>query len=120
MEASEKGATDTTMLQIISANRLTDGRIVFRKAPGIWVGDIASAAQCATKEEAAAALDSAKADFVANLVIEVEAIEMKDGPAGLVPVTNRDRIRVAGGPTIAVSTPPAPTAIKSEQDDVSI
>ncbi len=120
LERSRKGANDTAMLQIITANRLTDGRIVYRKAPGVWVGDIASAARCTTKEEAAAAMDSAKVDFAANLVVEIEAIEVKDGPGGLTAVTNRDRIRVAGGPTILVSAPPAGTAINSEQDDVSI
>jgi hypothetical protein len=107
------------MLQILSANRLTDGRIVFRDASGAWGSDLAAAARFDSKEAVAAGLEAAKADMAANLVIEVEAIEVKDGPRGLEPITMRDRIRVAG-PSVLEKAAPIPAPIKSEQNDVSI
>ncbi len=122
------------MLQVISANRLTDGRIVYRAATGAWVPAIADAARHSSKEEAALALEAAKGDVAANIVIEVEPVELREGPGGLTPVTMRDKIRVAGAPTMPFapqdsvsqksagqdSAGTAPASVKNEQNDVSI
>ena len=108
------------MLQIISANRLTDGRIVYRKGPGVWVGDIDSATRATSKEEAAAALDAAKADVTANLVVEVEPVDVTEVGGRLKALSMRDKIRVAGAPTMPVKATPASVPSQSEQNDVSI
>ena len=107
------------MLQIIIANRLTDGLIVFRNAGGEWGTSVATAVLLTTKEEAALALDGAKADTAANLVVDAEAIDVRDGPGGIAPLALRDRIRVSG-PTILQDKAPAAAASKGGETDVSI
>lgn len=107
------------MPQIISANRLLDGRIVFRAASGAWVANPAEAALYAGKDELAAGLAAAQADFAANLVIEIEAVEVKVSGDAVSAVTMRDKVRFAG-PSVLQSAPPSPVPVANEQNDVSI
>jgi hypothetical protein len=88
-------------VEIITANRLGDGRVVFQTASG-WSPDIADAAVLHTKEAVAAALDRANADAAGNLVVEPYAIAVRPGADGLVPTRLRERIR-AEGPTTGSS-----------------
>lgn len=88
-------------MEIITANRLGDGRVVFQSASG-WSHDIAHAAVLHTKDAVAAALDRANADAAANLVVEPYAVEVKQSASGLVPARLRERIR-ADGPTTGSS-----------------
>ena len=110
------------MIQIISANRLTDGRIVYRDAGGVWRTEIAAAARLTDKAALDSAMDGARTDMAANLVIEVEAIELSKDGAHPVAATMRNRIRMSG-PSILETGARATTtasAVKSEQNDVSI
>ena len=112
------------MPHVISANRLTDGKIVFRAGDGAWTPDLARADRHADAKAADAALATARADVTANLVVEVEANEVREDGGRLVAVAMRDRVRFSGGPTIAgpqTSTRAGATgAAPSENDDVSI
>ena len=90
-------------MEIITANRLGDGRVVFQSASG-WSDDIAQATVLETVEAVAAALDRANGDAAANLVVEPYAIAVRPGPDGLVPTRLRERIR-AEGPTTGSSKP---------------
>jgi len=84
--------------RIITANRLTDGRVVWRQADGLWAEEVAKA-QILADAEAAAALEKALADAVAAIVVEPYEVEVAPGSQTPVPVTLREKIR-ASGPTI--------------------
>lgn len=92
-------------VEIVTANRLSDGRVVFLAADG-WTRDIAAALVPADKEALDAALARAAADAAANLVVEPYAIAVRRDGATLVPERLRERIRV-GGPTTGSSRLPA-------------
>lgn len=89
----------TASLRLVTANRLTDGVVVFLGPDGQWTASIAESAAVATGEEAdhllAVARDSAlRAEIVEPYIIEAER---QDGVP--VPERFRERIRVTG-PTI--------------------
>ena len=107
------------MPHIVSANRLTDGRIVFRTAAGGWDEALPAALLLNSKAELEAAMESARADMAANRVVEVEAVEVRTEPGGLTAVTMRDKIRIAG-PSVLTPSAPHPAPARSEQNDVSI
>ncbi len=107
------------MLTIISANRLIDGLIVFRDAEGGWTTAAAKAMRFTSKEDLEKGLEQARADFAANKVVEIEPVELKEGPDGPVAVTMRDRVRLSGPSILQAQKAPAPP-VPSEQNDVSI
>jgi len=84
-------------MNVITANSLADGRVVFQTPIG-WVHDIAAAEILLSKEGLEAALARANADAAANRVVEPYAVEVKREGARLVPAKLRERIR-ADGPT---------------------
>ena len=87
------------MPDVISANRLADGIVVFYDAGGRWAEALAAAEVFSAKAEVEAALARAKADEERNLVVDVYNFAVTT-QGGIAPATLRDRIR-AGGPTIA-------------------
>jgi hypothetical protein len=84
-------------MELVTANSLADGRVVFQTAGG-WTRNIAEAEVLESKEAAAAALGRANLDATLNRVVDVYAIEVTRSADGLVPVRLRERIR-ATGPT---------------------
>ena len=84
--------------EIITANSLADGLVVFQTAGG-WTLVIEEAELLETKEAVEAALARANADAAANRVVEPYAIEVLRESAGLVPVRLREKIRAAGPTT---------------------
>lgn len=83
-------------LQMITANRLTDGVVVFLAGGGRWVerfeeGWLANDEQEAAALQQAAEVAVARAEVVAPYLIEVEA---RNGR--LLPSRYRERIRVEG------------------------
>ena len=84
-------------MDVITANSLGDGRVVFQTPTG-WVHDIAAAEILLSKEGLEAALARANADAAGNRVVEPYAVEVKREGGRLVPVKLRERIR-ADGPT---------------------
>ena len=85
-------------MEVITANNLADGRVVFQATTG-WVHDINAAQVLDNKDATAAALARANADAVANVVVEPYAIAVKRGPGGLAPTKLREAIRAAGPTT---------------------
>lgn len=92
-------------MDVITANRLSDGRVVFRTAGG-WSTDVSEAERLEGKEAVAAALAHAGEDAAANIVVEVYAIGVVEAEGRLVPAKLRERIR-ASGPTAGNSLHPA-------------
>jgi hypothetical protein len=83
-------------LQVVTANRLADGAVVFRRADGGWVLRVEEAAAVAGEAAASALLACAEQDAAAALVvgpylIEVESVDGQPTPTGY-----RERIRAYG------------------------
>ena len=88
----------SSSLQAITANRLTDGLVVFLAAGGRWVEDCRLAEAYDGAEAVDAALAVAAAAEKAQVVVGAYAIDVAVGPHGLEPTRLRERIR-AFGPT---------------------
>jgi hypothetical protein len=88
------------MLKIISANRLTDGLVVYLVAEGIWTTDIDQATRFASDAEVEAGLQIAKSDEKRNLILDSFAVDIKTVESQDVEaLTLRNAIR-AKGPTV--------------------
>ena len=87
------------MPQIVSANRLSDGIVVFLGAHGEWVERMDEARVYADAASAKAGLEIAEAEMRANRVIEIAAFDVIVKAGALEPAHLRDRIRAAG-PTV--------------------
>lgn len=80
----------------VTANRLTDGLVVFRTAEGAWSTAYADAA---LYDDSAAEVAAASSE--ATVVVGVYAVEVEQAEDGTwQPLTTRERIRVLG-PSIA-------------------
>ena len=86
------------MSQVISANRLSDGIVVFRAQGGAWVEQLRDAEILPDAAAVKAALGLVDLDIKANHVIEVAAFEVAVRDGHVEPVHLRDKIR-ARGPT---------------------
>ncbi|BBK37879.1 hypothetical protein STAQ_29570 [Allostella sp. ATCC 35155] len=86
--------------QIVTANRLTDGAVVFRTGAGGWSTRVTDAALL-DAGAAAAALEVAQADASRQIVVGPYLANAAAGPDGPVPVEFRERIR-ARGPTVGL------------------
>ena len=84
-------------MQIVTANRLTDGRVVFRTAEGRWSETLAVAAVL-DPAAAAQAVTAAAADVAARRIVEPYAVDVTVAATGPLPKAMRERIR-ATGPT---------------------
>jgi hypothetical protein len=94
-----------TMSHAVTANRLADGRVVFRTADGSWSGSIRDAAVADSEAAAAPALSGAQADADNQIIVDPYLIEVDLSGSAPRPARLREAIR-AFGPTIAYG--PAP------------
>jgi hypothetical protein len=86
------------MSDVITANRLVDGTVVFQTETG-WEEDFARAWIYETAEQSKAALARAKEDEAHNLVVEPYAVVVESRSGHYAPKALREFIR-ATGPTI--------------------
>jgi len=98
-------------MEIVTANSLADGRVVFQTAFG-WSFHIDEAHVLDSKEAVATALERANADAAQNRVVEPYAIEVTLSDGCPAPVRLRERIR-AEGPTTGNSKPRTPANQKA-------
>ncbi|MER2606861.1 MAG: DUF2849 domain-containing protein [Siculibacillus sp.] len=82
-------------MQIVTANRLIDGRVVFRDLAGRWVEDF-TAAVVVDAAAAAAVVAASAADVAARLIVEPYAVDVIRADGGLTPKAVRERIRITG------------------------
>ena len=80
-----------------TANDLSGGEAVFRRADGSWSRNVEEAELAQGGDAAKALLARAQSDHAANIVVEPVLIALD--PATRVPLALRERIR-ASGPTI--------------------
>ena len=90
------GKKDFRLTQIVTANRLIDGIVVFQDEAGGWSEDFARAAAC---EDATAALARAGDDVAASLIVDPYAIEVELRNGHYAPKALLEAIR-ATGPTV--------------------
>ncbi|MBL8583539.1 MAG: DUF2849 domain-containing protein [Rhizobiaceae bacterium] len=83
-------------MKILTANRLGDGEAVWFAKDQSWSETIEGAeiADDAAAEERLAAIG--KAAFAANLVVDVDLVDVTLAGGAIVPVRLRERIRAAG------------------------
>ncbi|EPZ76205.1 sulfite/nitrite reductase [Brucella abortus 82] len=87
------------IVKVLTANRLIDGQAVWLGADGSWQETI-DGALVARHAEAVNALEEAgRLAARANLVVDVNVIDVEERGADLYPIRLRERIRLSG-PTI--------------------
>ena len=87
------------MHEVITANRLTDGVVVFQTIDDSWTEDFVRAAVLSDPQATAQALTRAKHDEANIIVVDPYAIVVEDRNGHLAPKALREAIR-ATGPTI--------------------
>ncbi len=102
------------MPKVISANRLTDGIVVYVGPEGSWPEALGEARIFESKAEAEAGLLAARADVKRNLVLDPFVVEIARGEGGLQAVSFRDAIR-ARGPTIDFTPRRGPQTARTER-----
>lgn len=86
------------MLQIVTANRLGDGEVVWLGTGGQWVETVEAAQVFDSKEAVAEALALGARAVAERLIVEPYEIDVTQKDGRIVPVRLREKIR-ATGPT---------------------
>jgi hypothetical protein len=94
----------TMQLAVLTANRLSDGRVVFLDYAGVWVEGIDAATVARYPDEMRALEARGAHDVARNLVLDPYLVEVRAGKSGLEPVRFRERVRVSG-PSIVDDVP---------------
>ncbi|MDH7789944.1 DUF2849 domain-containing protein [Ochrobactrum sp. AN78] len=93
------------VVKVLTANRLIDGQAVWLGADGSWQETI-DGALVARHAEAVSALEEAgKVAAKANLVVDVNVIDVEERDEGLYPIRLRERIRLSGPTIITLGQP---------------
>ena len=85
--------------QVISANRLDDGIVVYLAANGDWTERIAKAHVIGGQDQGEAAMSQACDAVKACLIVDPYPIDIDDSDGEITPTLNRELIR-AKGPTV--------------------
>ena len=88
-------------MQMIIANRLLDGRVVFMGDSGGWVNEIADGLLLASEQDAEQRLLTAKRAVEENVVVDPYLIDVSAENSRRRPVLVRERIR-AFGPSVGL------------------
>jgi hypothetical protein len=83
-------------LEIISANRLSDGRVVYLTRDGDWSESIIDARSAHSTEESAALLAEAERAVDDGIVVSPYLVSMADDGGAFTPLRFRERIRLFG------------------------
>jgi hypothetical protein len=85
--------------KVLTGNRLTDGIAVWLNASGQWTEKLQDAIVARHAEAVASLEEIGKRDFAANLVVDVNLVDVVEVDGRLRPLRLRERIR-AEGPTM--------------------
>ncbi len=88
-------------MQMIIANRLIDGRVVFLDDSGGWVNEIADGSLLVSQQDAAEQLNAAQRAVEENEVVDPYLIDVAADGGRRRPVLVRERIR-AFGPSVGL------------------
>jgi len=86
-------------LQVVTANRLQDGRVVYLTGAGGWSERLGDGEVAADEAETARLMATAARAEAEQLVVAAYLIEVTGGPGDLEPVRYREVIR-AQGPSV--------------------
>jgi len=86
-------------LDIVSANRLTDGRVVYLTRDGGWSESIIDGRTAATEEESSTLLADAERAVAAGIIVSPYLVSMADDGGTFTPLHFRERIRLFGPKT---------------------
>ncbi len=86
-------------LQVVTANRLKDGEVVYLTKTGEWSPWLPEAAASDDQEDLAARMDAAAQAVAARLVVEPYLMPIAEDDRGRRALSQRERIR-ARGPTV--------------------
>jgi hypothetical protein len=90
-----------TAPQMITANRLSDGAVVYFTAGKGWSETFVEGAVWSDKESAETALTESKESVKARIVVEPYLFDVAMTEAGPKPTSTRERIRADHKPTVA-------------------
>ncbi len=109
------------MGQVITANRLSDGVVVFLDGAGQWSERLDHARVFADKTEATVGLEAGRVAETGNLILDLSAIDVTVQAGSIVPTKLREAIRARGPTIFPAFTKPgsAPPAVQ-EDDHVSV
>ena len=88
------------MPSVVTANRLTDGIVVYLAPDGSWVEDIARARIASTENETKALEDVAAKDVKARKVVAVYPMEVALVDGAVDPLSVREKIRASHRTTL--------------------
>jgi hypothetical protein len=115
------------MPDVITANRLTDGVVVFQTVEAAWSEDFNRAAVLADPQATGEALGLARKDEARNLVVDAYAVPVEERNGHFAPKALREAIRAAGptnrrdlGKQAAGLAPHAAPKAATEADHVSL
>jgi len=91
-------------ISVLTANRLGDGAVVFLDRSGDWAERLVDAAVARSPEEMRAFEARGAQDAARNLVVDPYLAEVGEGAHGPIPLSTRERVRVAG-PSILGDVP---------------
>jgi hypothetical protein len=108
-------------VEVLTANRLRDGAVVFLNFDGDWVASLLGVVIARSPDEARGLEARGVHDAARNLVVDPYLVEMREVAGVLLPVRQRERVRLSG-PSILDDVPGylAPTALPPQpvrQDD---
>jgi hypothetical protein len=108
-------------VEVLTANRLRDGAVVFLNFDGDWVASLLGVVIARSPDEARGLEARGVHDAARNLVVDPYLVEMREVAGVLLPVRQRERVRLSG-PSILDDVPGylAPTALAPQpvrQDD---
>ena len=108
-------------VEVLTANRLRDGAVVFLNFDGDWVASLLGVVIARSPDEARGLEARGVHDAARNLVVDPYLVEMREVAGVLLPLRQRERVRLSG-PSILDDVPGylAPTALAPQpvrQDD---
>jgi hypothetical protein len=104
-------------VQVLTANRLGDGAVVFLNFDGDWVATLAGVVIARSPDEARGLAARGHFDAGRNLVVDPYLVEMRELAGALVPLRQRERVRL-DGPSILDDVPgyAAPSLLPNTAD----
>jgi Protein of unknown function (DUF2849) len=91
-------------VQVLTANRLGDGAVVFLNFDGDWVATLAGVVIARSPDEARGLAARGLFDAGRNLVVDPYLVEMREVAGALLPLRQRERVRL-DGPSILDDVP---------------
>jgi hypothetical protein len=91
-------------VQVLTANRLGDGAVVFLNFDGEWVVSLTGVVIARAPDEARGLEARGEFDAGRNLVVDPYLVDMREVAGSLLPLSQRERVRLSG-PSILSDVP---------------